>query len=231
MEKSHKNINATNYKITIIEAEDLLSPNRNGKNKAYVLLLPEQIGEYNSIQGFKTKTTKRTLKPKWGESVVIEIDKDYTTSIKFAVYYKHRILKNKLLGEGVIPTELLSTDKDFIMDEWLHLSYSKKNKKTKEMETFTKGKLHFSIKVVKNQNDIEDLESESNFFSSQNDNCSSGSDSAYDNESNPTEIEQNSPPLRNSDIIYVPAWVSKAEWEKQNGKADPNKVIFAGVDF
>lgn len=81
-------------KIEFLDAEGLMSADRNGKSDPFVTLT------LNGLELFKTKVVKKTLSPTWNEGTTIPVPSRARSDLMMTVYDWDRAGKNDLLGQA-----------------------------------------------------------------------------------------------------------------------------------
>ena len=129
--------------LEIIEARDLLAHDSNGFSDPYVVI-DKQPGISFLEKKIKTKIIYKTLNPVWKETFSLNCNPKVFPEIKVQVKDYNFILRNVVIGEGVINLEWMC-GKINSHDEWIKLYHTKKDKKTKQVNKIMKGELHIRI--------------------------------------------------------------------------------------
>ena len=137
------------FSLTAIEARDLLSADSNGFSDPYFKIPHKQRG-FVDIPGKKHKTAwiKKTLNPVWNHTFEsVEFNPTVTTKLQIEVFDYDRFGKDDPIGTAFINLEWMLVGQQDVLDEWIPLTVTIKDKKAKTTQNVQKGSVHVKLQV------------------------------------------------------------------------------------
>ena len=137
------------FSLTAIEARDLLSADSNGFSDPYFKIPHKQRG-FVDIPGKKHKTAwiKKTLNPVWNHTFEsVEFNPTVTTKLQIEVFDYDRFGKDDPIGTAFINLEWMMVGQQDVLDEWIPLTVTIKDKKAKTTQNVQKGSVHVKLQV------------------------------------------------------------------------------------
>ena len=137
------------FRLTVIEARDLLSADSNGLSDPYFYIPKQQRGIIDlPKKQNRTKTIMKTLNPVWNHNFDMEFSPQGTNKLLFEVYDYDYIGKDDLLGKGEILLDWMSLGQKDFFEEWVPLKLTVKDKKTKMNQITQKGSVHIKLQII-----------------------------------------------------------------------------------
>jgi len=134
--------------LHIVEAKNLYANDSNGFSDPFVVIPSDQPGIYNiPKKGFKTHKLKKTINPVWNEQFTLKWDISKNSDLKIEVYDDNLLSKKVLIGECTLNVEWMCCGRIKLHEEWLDLSFTKKDKQTKQKSVITQGQIHIKIEL------------------------------------------------------------------------------------
>ena len=138
------------FSLTAVEARDLLASDSNGKSDPYFKIPHNQYGVLD-LPGkkHKSKVIKKTLNPVWNHTYEkIEFNPQMCNKLDIEIFDYDTFGKDDLIGKASINLDWMKTEGQNTFDQWIPLTVTTKDKRTKTTQTIQKGSVHVQIKVL-----------------------------------------------------------------------------------
>ena len=138
------------FSLTAVEAKELLAGDSNGKSDPYFKIPHNQYGVLD-LPGKKnrSKVVKKTLNPVWNHTYEkIEFNPTMCNKLDIEVFDYDTFGKDDPIGKASINLDWMKTEGQNTFDQWIPLTVTVKDKKTKTTQTMQKGSVHVRIKVL-----------------------------------------------------------------------------------
>ena len=138
------------FSLTAVEARDLLASDSNGKSDPYFKIPHNQYGVLD-LPGkkHKSKVIKKNLNPVWNHTYEkIEFNPQMCNKLDIEIWDYDTFGKDDLIGKASINLDWMKTEGQNTFDQWIPLTVTTKDKRTKTTQTIQKGSVHVQIKVL-----------------------------------------------------------------------------------
>jgi Ca2+-dependent lipid-binding protein len=125
---------ARKVQVVVSEARDLVAADRGGTSD------PFAVAQIAGLRAVKTKVVKKTLDPKWGETLVLKVPSGNTEPLRIQVYDHDQFGSNDFLGEIIIPLDVMDVGQ--VVDKW----YDLEPRQGKDDEV--SGSIHLQIVMI-----------------------------------------------------------------------------------
>ena len=136
------------FSLTAVEARDLMSADSNGLSDPYFKIPHKQLGVID-IPGKKnrSKIIKKTLNPVWNHTFDVEFNPNICTKLLIEVFDYDTFGSDDPIGNAYLDLKWMKVPGQDTFDNWLPLTVSIKDKRTKTSQNVQKGQVHIKIQV------------------------------------------------------------------------------------